>query len=131
MFLTSFKSMKEVTLLFAMSIFISCIQKETSNKNEVNDVLENRAIFEENQEVEKELTTIMGKGVIITNVDGIDVQRVNLWSSASSKKSINCYLTNNEQIKILEDQDPYFLVKSVNKPNCYGYCMKGFVKMED
>lgn len=71
--------------------------------------------------------TIIGSGRITTIIDGYDVRKVNLWSSTSSSRTPQGFMLNGEQVKILKDVDPYYLVKSISGNKREGYCMKGFV----
>lgn len=82
------------------------------------------------EEPAEETKEPLGTGVITTQVDGMDVNRVNLWTSTSSDRKINCFLIDRDKIQILEDAEPYYLVESVKDNTCRGYCMKGFVIMD-
>lgn len=70
-------------------------------------------------------TTSLGTGKITTIADGTDVGKVNIWSSASSNRSVKCSLSNNTRVRIIRSDGPYYLVESSS--GCRGYCMKGFV----
>jgi hypothetical protein len=80
-----------------------------------------------NNEVKKEQTKPVATGNITSIADGFDVQRVNIFNSTSSNRTINCYLKNGDKVNILEDVDPYYLVEKMDEKTCRGYCMKGFV----
>ena len=98
--------MKTLFILLAAFLIISC--NKTENKNKTN-------------------TDVIGRGKITTIADGFDVKRVNLWSSISTGRKIVAYMTNGEEVLILKDVDPYYLVESVKSDGRKGYCMKGFV----
>jgi len=70
-------------------------------------------------------TTSLGTGKITTFADGTDVGKVNLWSSASSNRSVRCSVSNNTRVKIIKSDGPYYFVETSG--GCRGYCMKGFV----
>lgn len=59
--------------------------------------------------------------------DGMDVQRVNLWSTTHSNRVTTSHLTNGKKVIILKDEDPYYLIETANGDGRKGYCMKGFV----
>lgn len=67
------------------------------------------------------------QGTITTIADGYDVQRVNLWSTTGSGRSIVGYFVNGDKVMIVKDEDPYYKVRSISNDNLEGYCMKGFV----
>lgn len=70
-------------------------------------------------------------GKIMTKVDGFDVKEVNLWSSTSSDRSIVCSINEGWEVVILKDAHPYYLVKSTIQIGCAGYCLKGFVVLDE
>ncbi len=72
----------------------------------------------------------IGSGTITTIADGFDVKRVNLWNSISSGRKVVGYMTNGEEVIVLMDEEPYFLVESANGDGRKGYCMKGFVVLK-
>ena len=72
----------------------------------------------------------IGRGTITTIADDYDVKKVNLWSSTGSERKITGSMQNGEQVIILKDDDPYYLVKSANGDGRKGYCMKGFVILQ-
>ena len=114
---------------FLLSSLGSCSQPSNNSTENQEQVKIETKKEEFKTEPEPTLEPI-GTGKITTKVDGMDVKKVNLWSSASSKRTIVCSMTNNQEVKILEDEDPYFLVESIKDSKCKGYCMKGFVKMK-
>lgn len=120
---------KTFVLTFGIMVLGSCNSQPTKNAAEIQEKEKTKTNFEEQSEpkAEPKLVEPIGTGRITTKVDGMDVLKVKLWNSASSNRTIVCSLTNNEEVKILKDADPYFLVESVNDRNCKGYCMKGFV----
>jgi hypothetical protein len=65
-------------------------------------------------------------GKIITYVDGMDVGTVKLWSSATSRDKMVDQLVKGEKVVILEEQEPYVKLGTIN--GIEGWCMKGFVK---
>lgn len=69
----------------------------------------------------------IGKGKPTTMADGMDVQRVNLWSTTHSNRVTTSHLTNGKKVIILKDEDPYYLIETANGDGRKGYCMKGFV----
>ncbi|WP_417602888.1 hypothetical protein [Owenweeksia hongkongensis] len=81
------------------------------------------------QEESEEVNPI-GKGRITTLVDGVDVQRVNLFSSTNSSRRQICALKNGEKVDVLRVEEPYFFIKSKSDNSCQGYCMKEFVILE-
>jgi len=98
--------MKILTIILVTFLFLSCNQNQ---KKEENTIIK------------------IGSGTITTIADGFDVQRVNLWNSISSGRKVSAYMTNGEEVIILKDEDPYFLVESANGDGRKGYCMKDFV----
>jgi len=104
--------------------FLSCgkSKDQTEDKKRVE-----KESLPKKEEVKIEELKIIGTGIIKTIADGVDVQRVNLFNSTGSNRSINCFLTKGEVVNILRDEDPYYLVQSTSDKNCKGYCMKGFV----
>jgi hypothetical protein len=120
---------KTFVLTFGIMVLGSCNSQATKNAAEIQEEEKTKTNFEEQSEPKSEQKSVkpIGTGRITTKVDGMDVMKVKLWNSASSNRTIVCYLTNNEKVKILKDADPYFLVESINDSNCKGYCMKGFV----
>jgi hypothetical protein len=69
----------------------------------------------------------IGKGKITTMADGMDVQRVNLWSSTGYDRVTTSHLTNGEKVLILKDAGQYYLIETANGDGRKGYCMKEFV----
>jgi hypothetical protein len=120
---------KTFVMTFGIIVLGSCNSQSTKNASEIQEEEKTKTNFEEQSELKSEPKSVeqIGTGRITTKVDGMDVMKVKLWSSASSNRTIVCYLTHNEEVKILRDADPYFLVESFNDSNCKGYCMKGFV----
>jgi hypothetical protein len=70
------------------------------------------------------------EGIIITEIDGFDVNQVNLRESISSNKFF-CSLEKGDKVKIIEKQGEYYQVESIKNKNCKGYCMIGFVKTDN
>ena len=102
--------MVKIYAVLVVLLFLSC--NKTENRNET-------------------IIKPIGKGKITTIADGYDVKRVNLWSSVSSERKIIAYMTNGEEVLILKDADPYYLVESANKDGRKGYCMKGFIILSE
>jgi len=59
-------------------------------------------------------------------MDGIDVRTVKIWDSMTSRERIIEALPNNTKVAILEENDEYVKVATVNGKE--GWCMKGFIK---
>lgn len=70
-------------------------------------------------------------GKIMTKVDGTDVKEVNLWSSTLPDRSIVCSMREGWEVRILKDAHPYYLVESTIQIGCTGYCLKGFVVVDE
>ena len=73
----------------------------------------------------------IGTGKITTKVDGTDVAEVNLWSTTSPDRSIVCSMSDGWDVVILKDAHPYYLVESTMQIGCTGYCLKGFVVLDE
>jgi len=98
--------MKILTIILIAFLFLACNQNENQEEKDIAEI---------------------GFGTITTMTDGFDVQRVNLWNSISSGRKVLAYMTNGEEVIILKDEEPYFLVESANGDGRKGYCMKNFV----
>lgn len=125
------------TILLSFFLFTlgSCNHTESFYKNQEQVTTETKSeelknAWEKSQPEPISEPELIGTGKIITNVDGIDVRQVKLWSSTYSNRTIVCSLTNKHEVKILEDEDPYYLVQATKDSKCKGYCMKSFVKMK-
>jgi hypothetical protein len=68
-------------------------------------------------------------GKISTSINGIDIMEVNLWNSTDEDRIIISHLPKGEEIKILKDEDPYYLIETANGNKQRGYCMKEFIVM--
>ncbi len=114
--------MKTLTIILLAFILFACNEKRTTGTTEkTNQATENKSV---------EIQPI-AFGKITTIADGFDVKKVKLWSSTSTNRRVQAFMTNGEKIKILEDSDPYYLVESVNGDGRKGYCMKGFVVIDE
>lgn len=110
--------------LFIILIFIvnACGQRKIEDKQiEEIQISEQKSVVEESEEEP------LGKGKITTMADGVDVQRVNLWSTTGSDRVTTSHLTNGEKVIVLKDEDPYYRVETANGDGRKGYCMKEFV----
>lgn len=111
--------MKTLTIILITLILFACNEKRitdnTKESKEINNVGMQPIAF----------------GKITTIADGFDVKKVKLWSSTSTNRKVLAFMTNGEKIKVLQDSDPYYLVESVNGAGRKGYCMKGFVIIDD
>ena len=74
--------------------------------------------------------TEMVRGKITTIVDDYDVKKVNLWSTTDSNRKKTGSMKNGEEVIILKEDDPYYLIESANRDGRKGYCMKGFVVLQ-
>ncbi|MBP7399835.1 MAG: hypothetical protein KA954_09640 [Chitinophagales bacterium] len=121
--------MKNIIIAFSVLITISCSKKDSENTQplHITNQTEHETEFSNSEELEKKVDTPIGTGKITSIADGIDVQRVNLFSTTASNRTINCYLKNGDKVNILQDADPYYLVEKVDDKSCKGYCMKGFI----
>lgn len=113
--------MKEKLALLTLMLSLSCGQNKNGQEQSQKPVDTVPSTGKEEKE-KKPIT-----GIIITIADGYDVKRVNLFTSTSPDRTITCFLTNGEKVKILLDADPYYFVERANGKGCRGYCMKGFV----
>jgi hypothetical protein len=75
-------------------------------------------------------SSVIGTGRINTVADGFDVREVNLWTSTSSSRSIECAVIKGQKVRITEDADPYYYVEAIGRSDCEGYCMKEFVILD-
>jgi uncharacterized protein YgiM (DUF1202 family) len=71
--------------------------------------------------------TAIGRGLITTIADGYDVKEVNLWSATTSDRKRTGSMRNGEEVIILKEDVPYYLIESANGDGRKGYCMKEFV----
>ena len=110
--------MKTLTIILITLILFACNEKRiadnTKESKEVNNVGMQPIAF----------------GKITTIADGFDVKKVKLWSSTSTNRKVLSFMSNGEKIKVLQDNDPYYLVESINGAVRKGYCMKGFVAID-
>lgn len=72
-------------------------------------------------------SSIIGTGRINTITDGVELGKVNLWTSTSSSRKVECTLIKGQKVRITEDADPYYYVQAIGRSGCEGYCMKEFV----
>jgi hypothetical protein len=72
-------------------------------------------------------TSIYGTGRITSIADGVELGKVNLWTSTSSNRSVECTVIKGQKVRITEDADPYYYVEAIGRSDCEGYCMKEFV----
>ena len=79
------------------------------------------------ESVYENTNAVLNTGHITTFVDGADVGSVNLWSSTGSERRINYQASNQEAVNILGIEGEYYFVQSILSPNSKGYCLKGFV----
>jgi len=116
--------MKNILLIIILAVIFSCTSnnENTSNQKQIDNI---SAV--EDSKTPKKLNL---KGKITTLVDGTDVGRVNLWDTADEFRIMNGFLTNGDEVIILEDNGPYYLVESVEFKNRKGYCMKDFVETD-
>ena len=106
-----------VLLVFVPLVFYSCTQQ--SNKSTTEQTT---------PEPEPEP---IATGRITTIADGIDVGKVNLWSSTDgSTRRIVKSLRNGDKVVVWKDANPYFQVESASRDGIKGYCMKGFVVLD-
>lgn len=116
---------KGILIAGLATLLLSCNSDNKNSEEQMQDDL--AAYLEQDSIKEEEPVKPIGTGKIETFVDGSDVQRVNLWSTTGSDRSMTAYLTDGEEVKILEDADPYFLVESKKNSLNKGYCLKGFI----
>lgn len=69
----------------------------------------------------------IGHGIITSIADGYDVKEVNLWSTTDSNRKRTGSMRNGEEVIILKEEAPYYLIQSANGDGRKGYCMKEFV----
>lgn len=119
--------MNRIITILTFLILVSCGQENTNNDGQTKESDQMPIETPKTAEIKKEETKVIGTGKITTIADGYDVQRVNLFSTTSPDRTINCFLTKGDKVNILEDADPYYLVEKVDKKECKGYCMKEFV----
>jgi hypothetical protein len=117
--------MKTGLLIILAFMFLACEQSKSEDK-QIDEIptSETKPLIEE--PTKEELKPI-GKGKITTMADGMDVKRVNLWSTTDSDRVTTSHLTNGEKVIILKDEDPYYLIETANGDGRRGYCMKDFV----
>jgi hypothetical protein len=72
-------------------------------------------------------TSVIGTGRINTIADGVELGKVNLWTSTSSSRKVECTVIKGQKVRITEDADPYYYVEAIGRSGCEGYCMKEFV----
>lgn len=122
--------MKNVLILIAAVILMSCAQNKAENENKTQERKTVPAVKQppvEVQQPKKEEIIPIGKGKITTIVDGFDVRQVKLWSTTGAGRIAIASLKNGEKIKILKDEDPYYLIETSTGSIQRGYCMKNFV----
>jgi hypothetical protein len=124
---TNFRPMKNIFTVLTIIIVISCGQEKKNNDGELQSLEPKPTDLPKTEEVKKEDPKPIGTGKVNSIVDGFDVQRVNLFNSTSSNRTINCYLKNGDKVNVLKDADPYYLVEKQTDKGCKGYCMKEFV----
>lgn len=95
--------MKILSFFFILIFIFSCDSKQDSNRIEI------------------------GRGIITTIADGYDVKEVNLWSSTTSDRKRTGSMRNGEEVIILKEDVPYYLIESAKGDGRKGYCMKEFV----
>lgn len=83
-----------------------------------------------NDKTQESKDSVIGHGIITTIADGFDVKVVNLWSSTGSDRKQTGSMKNGEEVIILKDDEPYFLIESANGDGRKGFCMKEFVKLK-
>lgn len=62
--------------------------------------------------------------------DGVELGKVNLWTSTTSSRKIVCAAVKGQKVKIVKSDGPYHYVEAIGRPDCAGYCMKGFVQCD-
>ena len=72
-------------------------------------------------------SSLIGTGRINTVADGVELGKVNLWTSTSSSRKVECTVIKGQKVRITEDADPYYDVEAIGRSGCEGYCMKEFV----
>ena len=108
-------------LVIAPVVVYACVQQ--SKKTETEQVIPKT---EPAKTTPKPVPIATGK--ITTIADGIDVQKVNLWSSTDgSTRRVVKSLRNGDRVVVWKDAEPYYQVESASKDGIKGYCMKGFV----
>lgn len=117
--------MKTRLLIILSFILGACGQ--SNNEDKKFEEIATSATKSIDEEPKKEELKPIGKGEITTMADGMDVQRVNLWSTTSSDRVTTSHLTNGEKVIILQDEDPYYLIETASGDGRRGYCMKDFV----
>lgn len=75
-------------------------------------------------------TSFYNTGRITSIADGVELGKVNLWSSTSSSRSIECTVIKGQKVRITEDADPYYYVEAIGRSDCEGYCMKEFIILD-
>ena len=113
-------------------IILFCIVGACGQKNSENDQVEIITTSEPQptiEDIKTEEPKPIGKGKITTMADGIDVQRVNLWSTTGSNRITTSHLIHGEKVIVLREEGPYYLIETVNVDGRKGYCMKEFVNM--
>ena len=118
--------MKKIILINLAIIIVSCGQvREQNENNNGKDLNISKANTEETQ-LKQPIT-----GVINSIVDGFDVKNVNLYSSTLSDRHVVCSLKNGDKVYIIEENDLYYLVEKKEDNTYKGYCMKGFVSLDN
>jgi hypothetical protein len=69
----------------------------------------------------------IGQGYITTEVGGVDVKQVNLWSSTKPDRKVLASLPNGSIVDILSSGNEYYYVRNALNRRQYGFCMKEFV----
>lgn len=98
------------TFLFVLKLCSDSIQKEEPAEIE-----------------ESSSSTISETGRINTVADGVELGQVNLWTSTSGSRKVECTVIKGQKVRITEDADPYYYVEAIGRSGCEGYCMKEFV----
>ncbi len=112
-------------LAFVLICFnISCVEPKRIVEQEKSNGLNSLAKKNHTEEIKP-----ICDGKISTSINGIDVMEVNLWNSTDVDRIIISHLQKGEEIKILKDEDPYYLIETESGNKQRGYCMKEFIVM--
>lgn len=98
--------MKTILVIFILTLIFSC--NPNDKKQDSNQIK-------------------IGRGLISTITDGYDVKEVNLWSSTDSSRKRTGSMKNGEEVIILKEEAPYYLIRSAKGDGRKGYCMKEFI----
>jgi hypothetical protein len=69
-------------------------------------------------------------GRINTVADGVELGKVNLWTSTTSSRKVKCAVIKGQKVRITKEDGTYYYVVAIGRSGCEGYCMKGFVNLD-